>query len=39
VVELPTALLLRGNRFPDEAARERLAAAVRAVLTIPPVSA
>ena len=36
VVELPTALLLRGNRFPDSAARERLAAAVRAVLTVPP---
>ena len=36
VVELPTALLLRGNRTADAAARERLAAAVRAVLTIPP---
>ncbi|WP_372481327.1 TetR/AcrR family transcriptional regulator [Mycolicibacterium lacusdiani] len=36
VVDLPTALLLRGNRVGDGAARDRLAAAVRAVLTIPP---
>jgi AcrR family transcriptional regulator len=36
VVHLPTALLLRGNRVGDGAARDRLAAAVRAVLTIPP---
>lgn len=36
VVELPTALLLRGNRTADATARDRLAAAVRAVLTIPP---
>ncbi|MDO3636877.1 helix-turn-helix domain-containing protein [Mycolicibacterium arseniciresistens] len=36
VVELPTALLLHGDRTADPAARERLAAAVRAVLTIPP---
>lgn len=36
VVHLPTALLLRGNRTADTAARDRLAAAVRAVLTIPP---
>jgi AcrR family transcriptional regulator len=36
VSELPTALLLRGNRTADAAARHRLAAAVRAVLTIPP---
>jgi AcrR family transcriptional regulator len=36
VVGLPTALLLRGNRTADPAARERLAAAVRAVLSIPP---
>lgn len=36
VVDLPTALLLRGNRVGDRAARDRLAAAVRAVLTIPP---
>jgi AcrR family transcriptional regulator len=35
VVELPTALLLHGNRAADSAARERLAAAVRAVLAIP----
>lgn len=39
VVQLPTALLLRGNRTADTAARERLAAAVRAVLTIPPANA
>jgi AcrR family transcriptional regulator len=36
VVHLPTALLLRGNRIGDRTARDRLAAAVRAVLTIPP---
>jgi AcrR family transcriptional regulator len=36
VVHLPTALLLRGNRVGDGAAPHRLAAAVRAVLTIPP---
>ena len=36
VVELPTALLLRGKQTPDSPARERLAAAVRAVLTVPP---
>jgi AcrR family transcriptional regulator len=38
VVALPTALLLRGNRTADDIARHRLAAAVRAVLTIPPAS-
>lgn len=36
VVELPTALLLRNERYADPAAADRLAAAVRAVLTIPP---
>lgn len=36
VVELPTALLLRGERKPDRAVRQRLAAAVRAVLALPP---
>ncbi len=36
VVELPTALLLRGNRTPEPDVRFRLAAAVRAVLSIPP---
>lgn len=36
VVELPTALLLRGHRAPDPAVRQRLAAAVRAVLTLTP---
>ncbi len=36
VVELPTALLLRGNRTPDPDVRERLATAVRAVLTLTP---
>ncbi|WAC55562.1 TetR/AcrR family transcriptional regulator [Gordonia sp. SL306] len=36
VVELPTALLLRGKQTADHQARERLAAAVRAVLTIDP---
>jgi AcrR family transcriptional regulator len=35
VVELPTALLLRGRRNPDPAVRQRLAAAVRAVLGVP----
>ncbi|WP_058856043.1 TetR/AcrR family transcriptional regulator [Nocardia jinanensis] len=35
VVELPTALLLRGRRNPDPAVRQRLAAAVRAVLALP----
>ncbi len=35
VVELPTALLLRGRREPDPAVRRRLAAAVRAILTEP----
>jgi AcrR family transcriptional regulator len=39
VVQLPTALLLQGNRASDRLARERLAAAVRAVLTIPPAEA
>lgn len=36
IVELPTALLVRSGRFAEAAARDRLAAAVRAVLTIPP---
>lgn len=36
VVELPTALLLRGRRIPDDAARARLAAAVRGVLSVDP---
>ncbi|MFC8526074.1 TetR/AcrR family transcriptional regulator [Nocardia sp. NPDC057227] len=36
VVELPTALLLRGNRSPDPPVRARLAAAVRAVLALTP---
>lgn len=36
VVELPTALLLRGSREPTPAVRERLAAAVRAVLSLTP---
>ncbi|MDH3045214.1 helix-turn-helix domain-containing protein [Gordonia alkanivorans] len=36
VVELPTALLLRGRRTADAAVRERLAAAVRAVLSLDP---
>ncbi|WP_040793717.1 TetR/AcrR family transcriptional regulator [Nocardia paucivorans] len=36
VVELPAALLLRGWRTPEPAVRARLAAAVRAVLTLPP---
>ncbi|MCA2207549.1 TetR/AcrR family transcriptional regulator [Nocardia rosealba] len=35
VVELPTALLLRGRREPETAVRQRLAAAVRAVLALP----
>jgi AcrR family transcriptional regulator len=39
VVHLPTALLLREGQTADHAARERLAAAVRAVLAIPPDSA
>jgi AcrR family transcriptional regulator len=39
VVELPTALLLHGDRTADPAARERLARAVRAVLTVPPPNA
>ncbi len=34
VVELPTALLLRGRRDPDSATRARLAAAVRGVLSV-----
>ncbi|GAC58694.1 putative TetR family transcriptional regulator [Gordonia hirsuta DSM 44140 = NBRC 16056] len=40
IVELPTALLLRGDRSPDPPARHRLAAAVGAVLSVPlpPVS-
>lgn len=36
VVELPTALLLRGRRAPDADVRERLAVAVRAILALPP---
>lgn len=36
VVELPAALLLRGRRDPEPAVRERLAAAVRAVLALTP---
>lgn len=36
VVELPTALLLREDSRTDPAAAERLARAVRAVLTVPP---
>ncbi|MCF8569938.1 TetR/AcrR family transcriptional regulator [Gordonia sp. HY002] len=36
VVELPSALLLRGERTPDPLVRERLAYAVRAVLKVPP---
>ncbi|SDU24459.1 TetR/AcrR family transcriptional regulator [Gordonia westfalica] len=36
VVELPTALLLRGRRTADEAVRARCAAAVRAVLALDP---
>ncbi|MBY6686197.1 TetR/AcrR family transcriptional regulator [Rhodococcus sp. BP-149] len=36
VVGLPTALLLRGTTSPDIAARERLAAAVRGILALPP---
>lgn len=39
VVQLPTALLLRGRRTPDPAVRARLAAAVRAVLAAPLPSA
>ena len=38
IVELPTAILLRRNRINDPDARERLRAAVRAVLAVgaPP---
>lgn len=36
VVDLPTALLLRGQHPPDPAARDRLTAAVRAVLALAP---
>lgn len=36
VVEIPTALLLRGGRTPDRFARQRVAVAVRAILTLPP---
>ncbi|MBA5847031.1 helix-turn-helix domain-containing protein [Gordonia amicalis] len=36
VVELPTALFLRGRRTADAAVRERLATAVRAVLALDP---
>lgn len=36
VVELPSALLLRGHREPEPVVRERLAAAVRAVLHVTP---
>ncbi len=36
VVELPNALLLRGRRTPTPAARERIAASVRAVLALGP---
>ena len=36
VVELPTALLLRGRRAPEPDSRERLAAAVRAILRLTP---
>lgn len=39
VVQLPTALLLRGRRNPDPTVRQRLAAAVRAVLAVPLPSA
>ncbi|MFI2230528.1 TetR/AcrR family transcriptional regulator [Nocardia testacea] len=39
VVQLPTALLLRGRRNPDPTMRQRLAAAVRAVLAVPLPSA
>ncbi|CAM3696508.1 HTH tetR-type domain-containing protein [Tsukamurella ocularis] len=39
VVELPTALLLRGQREPTDELRRRLEAAVRGVLTIEPASA
>jgi AcrR family transcriptional regulator len=35
VVELPTALLLRGRRLPEPDVRQRLTTAVRAVLTVP----
>jgi hypothetical protein len=36
IVDLPTAILLRRNRIHDPDARERLRAAVRAVLAIGP---
>ena len=36
VVEIPTALLLRGSRTPDEFVRARIAACVRAVLALDP---
>ncbi|RVW03700.1 TetR/AcrR family transcriptional regulator [Rhodococcus spongiicola] len=36
VVELPGALLLRGRRTPDAAVRQRLAAAVHALLALEP---
>ena len=36
IVELPSALLLRGNRRTDHHARQRLSAAVRAVLQVGP---
>ncbi|BDD81690.1 putative transcriptional regulator, TetR [Tsukamurella pulmonis] len=39
VVELPTALLLRGRRAPTDELRRRLEAAVRGVLTIEPAPA
>ncbi|MGX9295653.1 TetR/AcrR family transcriptional regulator [Tsukamurella paurometabola] len=38
VVELPTALLLRGHRAPTDEHRRRLESAVRGVLTIEPAS-
>jgi AcrR family transcriptional regulator len=39
IVELPSALLLRGHRTTDHLARQRLSAAVRAVLQVGPPSA
>lgn len=39
VVELPTALLIQGHHSPDNAALQRLAVAVRAVLTLTPPAA
>src|SRR5699024_481987 len=36
VVELPNALLLRGRRTPTPAARERIAASVRAIVALGP---